>query len=198
MRNKPRRPRCRDIPCNGSAGSHKSPLILDSQNVVWLGKKLRSLRKEVSESERTGLRIRVSGLYTAKQHGLVIRGFFVQKCRNAPEGIDADIGVFSAVGEHVDTAKPRKSTDTGAGKILGACGGPVHGKLQNKIRAAAESRFGAKVLVGYCRVPALHKIPAHHDDNRVTSRAQTRLREMISMSVVKRVVLRNDTGDFHE
>ena len=68
---------------------------------------------------------------------------------------------------------------------------------QDDIGAAAESGFCTQVSVHDSGNATLHEITAHHDNDGVAARAALSLFNVIAMTVVKRVVLSNDTCNLH-
>ena len=71
------------------------------------------------------------------------------------------------------------------------------GRLQDDICSAPEGHFCPGVLVYDRRSTSLYIITAHHNDNIITLKDASGLLQMVFMSLMKRIVLRDDTCNSH-
>ncbi len=85
-----------------------------------------------------------------------------------------------------------------AGKVFGTAKCIVGRQFQYQICTVHEGNPGTEIFIHHGRCAALYKIAAHNDNTIVCPSELFCLPDMIGVSVVKRIIFRNNTYSFHD
>lgn len=107
------------------------------------------------------------------------------------------IRLFTAESEVRDDATAQQCADAPECKAFGARNGVDTGQLQHQIRAALDSPRRARILVHARDFTALDEIAGQDDNAIVRAALCLGAFQMIDMSIVQRIVFRNDADNSH-
>ena len=108
-----------------------------------------------------------------------------------------DVATLAAKAERVDDPKFIEESHGTAGKMFSAAYGIADGEFNNQISAVSQRAFGTQIFIHHGRSAALDKITAHHNNAVICIGKLFCSSDVISMSVMKRIVFRNDSDRFH-
>ena len=108
-----------------------------------------------------------------------------------------NFAAFAAETERVNNAQLIEKQNRAAGKIFRAAQRIADGQLQHHIRSVSQRTFSAQIFIHHGRCAALDKITAHDDDTVVCARKLFCLFDVIGVSVMERIVFRNNADCFH-
>ena len=128
----------------------------------------------------------------AAQTGAHPRGFQIF-CHLAQQVCFA---TFRTEAQQVHTAHRVQQRDARASEILCARAAPRYGQLEHEIHAAAHRHLRPRMLFEDRRFAPLHEISAHHGYN-VRGARRAGLCDVIGVSAVEGVILRDDSRNFH-
>ncbi len=108
-----------------------------------------------------------------------------------------DVSAFAAETKGVHDAQPVKQGNGSRGKIFRAAECIINRQLQHEIGSVLKRGLRAQIFVGHGRCAALHEVSAHGNDAVVGTGHFFCFGDLMGMSVVKWIVLCDDTCCSH-